>query len=58
MNLDIPTGFGMHERSKFSVFNECLDTSYDNAVYFDKNRKGKTKLLNVLQGNNIEQINI
>lgn len=47
MNLDIPP------RLKYlGKFDECLEISYDNFKYFDSNRKGNTKFLNVLQGDN------
>ncbi len=47
MNLDIPPRLQYDGK-----FNECLEISKKNFEYFDKNRKGKTKFLNVLQGNN------
>lgn len=47
MNLDIPPRLQYDGK-----FNECLALSKKNFEYFDKNRKGKTKFLNVLQGNN------
>lgn len=47
MNLDIPPRLQYDGK-----FNECLELSKKNFEYFDKNRKGKTKFLNVLQGNN------
>jgi len=50
VNLDIPP------RVKFEgKFRECLDVSYDNFKYFAENQSGKTKFLNVIQGNNIPE---
>lgn len=46
MNLDIPPRLQYDGK-----FNECLEISKRNFKYFDENRIGKTKLLNVLQGN-------
>lgn len=47
MNLDIPP------RLQYAgKFNECLEISKKNFEYFEKNRKGQTKFLNVLQGDN------
>jgi hypothetical protein len=50
VNLDIPP------RAKYDgKFYECLDISYDNFKYFAENQTGKTKFLNVIQGNNLEE---
>lgn len=50
VNLDIPP------KIKFEgKFNECLEISKDNFKYFSENRKGKTKFLNVLQGETPEK---
>lgn len=49
-NLDIPPRMSYDGR-----FQESMDFSYDNFKYFAEKRKGKTKLLNVLQGNNPTQ---
>jgi hypothetical protein len=48
MNLDIPP------RGKMFNFNEALDISVDNFKYFADNRQGKTKFLNVLQGDTLD----
>jgi hypothetical protein len=44
-NLDIPP-----KVTKVGHFEECLNISYDNFKYFEKNQTGKVKFLNVLQG--------
>jgi hypothetical protein len=44
-NLDIPP-----KVTKSGHFDECLDISYQNFKYFEKNQTGKIKFLNVLQG--------
>lgn len=50
MNLDIPT-----VQKYAGKFKQCLDISYDNFKYFEKHQTGKTKFLNVMQGENEEQ---
>jgi len=50
MNIDIPPYGDMAGK-----FDECIDISYDNFKYFAENQTGKTKFLNVLQGNNFQQ---
>ena len=50
MNIDIPPYGDMAGK-----FDECLTISYDNFKYFEKSQTGKTKFLNVLQGNNFQQ---
>jgi len=50
MNIDIPPYGDMTGK-----FDECIDISYDNFKYFEKNQTGKTKFLNVIQGNNFQQ---
>lgn len=45
MNLDIPPRLSYDGK-----FNEALALSIENFKYFDKNRKGQTQFLNVLQG--------
>jgi hypothetical protein len=52
-NLDIPPRMSYEGR-----FQESLDFSYDNFKYFANKQQGKTKLLNVLQGNNPSQFNL
>jgi queuine/archaeosine tRNA-ribosyltransferase len=48
MNLDIPPRLKMKGK-----FDECLEMSYKNYKYFEKNQTGKTKYLNVLHGYDI-----
>jgi hypothetical protein len=45
MNLDIPPKI-----EYFGKFRECLEISLDNFEYFHKHQSGKTKFLNVIQG--------
>lgn len=45
MNLDIPP-----KLKYFGRFEECLRISIDNFKYFQKKQSGKTKFLNVIQG--------
>jgi len=52
MNLDIPP------RGNIFNFHDALDISYDNFKYFEQNRQGKTKLLNVLQGDTVDGFDI
>ncbi len=53
MNLDIPPRAKMNGR-----FNECLQISNENFKYFADNRLGKTQLLNIIQGIDIESYSI
>ena len=50
MNIDIPPYGDMAGK-----FDECIEISYDNFKYFADHQTGKTKFLNVLQGNNFQQ---
>jgi hypothetical protein len=55
MILDIPTLAAeptFRERTGITSFNECLDYTNFNVEWFVKNRQGKTKYLNVMQGRN------
>jgi hypothetical protein len=55
MILDIPTWAAdpvNKERTKLNGFNDALKGTLFNNDYFLKNRQGKTKFLNVLQGGN------
>jgi hypothetical protein len=52
-NLDIPPRMSYEGK-----FQESLDFSYDNFKYFANKQQGKTKFLNVLQGNNPSQFNL
>jgi len=52
MNLDIPP------RGNLFNFHDALDISCENFKYFADNRIGKTKFLNVLQGDTIDGYNI
>lgn len=53
INLDIPPKIVWAGKDK-----ECLEISKDNFKYFEKHQSGKTKFLNVLQGNNLESRNL
>ena len=48
MNLDIPPRIQYQGK-----FDECLEISKENIKYFYEKRKGKTKFLNVVQGNDL-----
>ena len=48
MNLDIPPRLQYNNK-----FSECLDISRENIKFFHENRKGNTKFLNIIQGNNL-----
>lgn len=50
-NLDIPP-FGVYK------FNEALDISLTNFDYFQQHQSGKTKYLNVIQGNDLYNMNV
>jgi hypothetical protein len=50
MNIDIPPYGDMAGK-----FDQCLTISVDNFKYFADKQTGKTKFLNVLQGNNYKQ---
>jgi hypothetical protein len=55
MILDIPTMAAdpiYRERTGITGFEDCLDYTKFNCDWFVRNRKGKTKYLNVLQGRN------
>lgn len=52
-NLDIPPRMSYEGK-----FQESLDFSYDNFKYFAQKQSGKTRFLNVLQGNNPSQFNL
>ena len=49
LNIDIPP-FANY----LGKYEECLEISYDNFKYFEKNQTGKTKFLNVLHGGNLK----
>jgi len=51
MNLDIPPK-GLYNNR----YQESLDMSLKNFKYFNEHQSGKTKFLNVLQGNNYQEI--
>lgn len=54
MTLDIPTWASSDlnsERTGLKTFEDCLKGTLFNNNYFQKNRLGQTKFLNVLQGN-------
>lgn len=52
MNIDFPPR-GTYE----GKFKEALEKSIENFEWFEKNQTGKTKFLNVLQGNNYDEYN-
>ena len=57
MTLDIPTwaaGPQNSARTGLSSFKDCMDATVFNLKYFQKNRLGQTKFLNVLQGDDWE----
>lgn len=58
MVLDIPTWAArepLTQRTGLTTFKECLDGTLHNNDWFIRNRQGKTKFLNVLQGSdNVE----
>lgn len=54
MVLDIPTLASippLNEKTGLTSFADCLDYTMFNNDYFVRNRQGKTKFMNVLQGN-------
>jgi len=54
MVLDIPTLAALpplNEKTGLKSFGDCLDYTKFNNDYFVRNRQGKTKFMNVLQGN-------
>jgi hypothetical protein len=56
MILDIPTQSAdpvFRERTQIKGFEQCLDYTKHNCDWFVKNRKGKTKYLNVMQGRSL-----
>lgn len=58
MILDVPTLAAeptFSERTGITSFNECLDYTQFNNDWFVKNRLGKTKYLNVMQGRNKDE---
>ena len=57
MTLDIPTWAAApinSARTGLSSFKDCMDATVFNLKYFQKNRLGQTKFLNVLQGDDWE----
>ena len=55
MVLDVPTFSALpplNKRTGLNSFQECLDATLFNNNWFLRNRQGKTKYLNVLQGSN------
>lgn len=58
MVLDIPTLAAappLNAKTGLTRWQDCLDYTMHNNDYFVKHRQGKTKFMNVLQGNNEEQ---
>jgi hypothetical protein len=56
MTLDVPTGPLLKLGYTFASFDECLTATLDHLDFFQRNRvPGKIKLLNVLQGNDLQQ---
>lgn len=61
MILDVPTLAAappLNEKTGLTRWQDCLDYTLHDNDYFVKHRKGNTKFLNVLQGNNEEQADI
>lgn len=61
MILDVPTWAARSpadKRTGLRSFNECLDATVYNNDWFVRNRQGKTKYLNVLQGSNQAEADI
>lgn len=61
MTLDVPTWACNdlnRERTKLRNFDDCLDATLHNLDFFEEHRLGKTKFLNVLQGNNWEEAEV
>jgi len=61
MILDVPTLAAappLNEKTGLNNWKDCLDYTLHDNDYFVKHRKGNTKFLNVLQGNNEEQADI
>ena len=52
INLDIPPRLKLTGK-----FQECFDISYDNFKYFNEHQTGKTKFLNVIQGEDFTTYN-
>lgn len=50
VNLDIPPRLNYNNK-----FDECLEISSENFKYFSENQSGKTKFLNVMQGDTVER---
>ena len=48
----------LNEKTGPNNWKDCLDYTLHDNDYFVKHRKGNTKFLNVLQGNNEEQADI
>ncbi len=57
MLLDFPTSSITNPKSPLNSFRECLEGSLQNFNYFMRNRQGKTKYLNVLQGRSLTESN-
>jgi hypothetical protein len=53
VNLDIPPRAQYEGR-----FNECLEMSIENFKYFEEHQTGKTKFLNVIQGNHPDEFRV
>lgn len=53
VNLDIPPRLNYANK-----FTECLEISKENFKYFDTHQSGKTKFLNVMQGDTIDKYTI
>ena len=55
MLFDFPTSSIDNPKSPITSFKQCLDESLINFDYFLRNRQGKTKYLNVIQGRTLHE---
>ena len=59
MTLDVPTGPLLRPGYAYKTFGDCLDSTLDYLALFQRNRvPGAVKLLNVLQGNTLQESDI
>ena len=58
MILDVSHWQPPERKDRLNNWKDCLDYTLHDNDYFVKHRKGNTKFLNVLQGNNEEQADI
>jgi hypothetical protein len=61
MILDVPTWAADHvhgPKTGLTTFQECLDSTLHNNDFYVRNRQGKTKFLNILQGYDVKESDI